>query len=41
VDGIRGHNYDQRTVHSAYSRGYLHSHGPKRSKQLDVRFCYG
>jgi len=41
VDGIWGHNHDQRTVHSAYSRGYLHGHGPKRSKQLNVRFCYG
>ena len=41
VDGIWWHNHDERTVHSAYSRGYLHSQGRKRSKQLYVRFCYG
>ena len=41
VDGIWWHNHDERTVHSAHSRGYLHGKGRKRSKQLYVRFCYG
>ena len=39
VDGIWWHNHDEWTVHSADSRGYLHGHGRKRSKQFDVRFC--
>jgi hypothetical protein len=41
VDGIWWHNHDERTVHSAYGRGYLHGHGGQRSKQFDVRFCHG
>lgn len=39
VDGIWWHNHDEWNVHSAYSGGYLHGHGRKRSKQFDVRFC--
>jgi hypothetical protein len=41
VDGIWWHHYDERTVHSAYNRGHLHGHGRKRSKQLEIGFCYG
>jgi hypothetical protein len=41
VDCIWWHNHDERTVHSAYNRGYLHGQGRKRSKQLDIGFRYG